>query len=282
MSFLTRFRKPKYYGLDKKNNTSIPLGLWKKCDQCDQLIFYKEWLENLKVCPRCQYHFRLSARERLSLVLDEDSFQEENASLCFKDPLHFKDSQRYTHRLKEAQKNSGLREALITGRGEIGGRQVMVAALDFNFMGGSMGLAVGEKFTKCIEQAIKLRRPQVVFSASGGARMQEGLLSLMQMAKTSASISLLEAERILYISVLTDPTTGGVVASFASLGDIIIAEKGALIGFAGPRVIEQTIGQKLPEGFQKAESLLKHGMVDLLVERKDLRPLLIKILEFYN
>ena len=263
-----------------RRRREIPDGLWIKCPNCNEIIYSRELEANLKVCPKCNYHFRLTWKERLNQLIEPDTFQEMDSDLLPTDPLNFIDLKKYTERLKEAQERTGLKEAIITGKGNIGNYEVVIGIMDFAFLGGSMGSVVGEKVTRAFEFAIKEKLPVIMVCASGGARMQEGILSLMQMAKTSAAVSKLHEEGIPYISVLTDPTTGGVSASFAYLGDIIIGESRALIGFAGPRVIEGTIGQKLPGDFQKAEFLYKHGFLDLVVKRKDLKKTLIKILGF--
>ena len=252
---------------------------WVTCPKCDEIIHKKELLKNLMVCPKCGYHFRIGARTRIAQILDENSFKELFAEVKSDDPLKFVDLKPYSKRLEEAKAKSGEEEAVITGTGKINGIDVAIGVMDFFFMGGSMGSAVGEKLTRLMEYALEKNLPVVIVSASGGARMQEGILSLMQMAKTSAAVGKLRKAGIPYISVLTDPTTGGVSASFAFLGDVIIAEPGALIGFAGPRVIEQTIKQKLPEGFQRAEFLLEHGMVDMVVDRRRLKETLARLLE---
>jgi len=260
---------------------SVPGGLWTKCEKCNEIIYNKELENNFRVCPKCGHYFRLTGKQRLKLLLDRASFREDSANLKTSDPLGFVAVESYKDRVKQDQKKTGLSEAIISGEGRIGKHKVAVAVLDFDFMGGSMASVVGEKVTRLIEKAIKKKIPVVIVSSSGGARMQEGVLSLMQMAKTSAALSLLDRERIPFISILTNPTTGGVSASFAMLGDVIIAEPKALIGFAGPRVIEQTIKQKLPEGFQTSEFLLQHGLIDMIVERKDLKNTVIKILELF-
>ena len=257
-----------------------PEGMWIKCGACLEIIYKPEVERNLNVCPKCNYHFRIPALERIRSVADEGTFQEFGEDLESVDMLVFTDTKKYADRLKEAKKKTGRREAVITGTARINGIEVVLGVLDFEFLGGSMGCVVGEKIAVAAEQALELRCPLIIFSASGGARMQEGTLSLMQMAKTSAALARLSEANLPYISVMTDPTTGGVAASFAMLGDIIISEPGALIGFAGPRVIEQTIKQKLPEGFQRAEFLLEHGMVDMIVERTKLKPTLTQILRF--
>lgn len=258
----------------------IPEGMWIKCDACLEIIYKPEVERNLNVCPKCNYHFRIPAMERIRAVTDEGTFQEFGEDLESVDMLNFTDTKKYTDRLKETKKKTGRKEAVITGTAKINGIDVVLAVLDFEFLGGSMGCVVGEKVAVAAEAALEMSRPLVIFSASGGARMQEGTLSLMQMAKTSAALARLSDARVPFISVLTDPTTGGVAASFAMLGDIIISEPGALIGFAGPRVIEQTIKQKLPEGFQRAEFLLEHGMIDTIVERTRLKPTLTQVLRF--
>ena len=257
-----------------------PEGMWIKCGACLEIIYKPEVERNLNVCPKCNYHFRIPALERIRSVVDEGTFQEFGEDLESVDMLAFTDTKKYTDRLKEAKKKTGRKEAVITGIARINGIGVVLGVLDFEFLGGSMGCVVGEKVAMACEQALELRCPLIIFSASGGARMQEGTLSLMQMAKTSAALARLSEAKLPYISVMTDPTTGGVAASFSMLGDIIISEPGALIGFAGPRVIEQTIKQKLPEGFQRAEFLLEHGMVDMIVERTKLKPSLTQILRF--
>jgi acetyl-CoA carboxylase carboxyl transferase subunit beta len=258
----------------------IPEGMWIKCDACLEIIYKPEVERNLNVCPKCVYHFRIPAMERIGAVTDEGTFAEFAEDLESVDPLNFTDTKKYVDRIKEARKKTGRREAVITGRGKINGIDVVLAVLDFEFQGGSMGSVVGEKVALAAELALESGVPLIVFSASGGARMQEGTLSLMQMAKTSAALARLSDARLPFISVLTDPTTGGVAASFAMLGDVIISEPGALIGFAGPRVIEQTINQKLPEGFQRAEFLLEHGMLDMIVERSRLKATLTQLLRY--
>lgn len=261
---------------------SVPGGLWTKCEKCNEIIYNKELEKNFKVCPKCGHYFRLTAKQRIKLLLDRGSFKEEDANLKTSDPLRFVAVQSYKNRVNHDQKKTGLSEAVISGEGSIGKNRVAVAVLDFDFMGGSMASVVGEKVTRLIEKAVTKKIPIVIVSSSGGARMQEGVLSLMQMAKTSAALGLLGGKGIPFISILTNPTTGGVSASFAMLGDVIIAEPKALIGFAGPRVIEQTIKQKLPEGFQTSEFLLKHGLIDMIVERKELKDTVTKLLNFFT
>jgi acetyl-CoA carboxylase carboxyl transferase subunit beta len=257
-------------------------GLFVKCQGCEEMLLKREIEENLSVCPRCGHHRRISAVERLNLTLDDGQWLEMDAGLSSTDPLNFVDTKSYRTRLRQMQENTRLLDALMTAQGKLGGRPAIVCAMELAFIGGSMGTVVGEKITRAIEHAIETGSALVVFSASGGARMQEGAISLMQMAKISAALARLDESGLPFISVLTDPTTGGVTASFAMLGDLNIAEPGAQIGFAGPRVIEQTIKQKLPEGFQRAEFLLEHGMLDAVVERKDLRDFILHSLDFMS
>jgi acetyl-CoA carboxylase carboxyl transferase subunit beta len=257
-------------------------GLWVKCDQCRQIIWKKDLEDNLNVCPKCDRHFRIDARTRLSQLLDGNEYDVFDSSLASTDPLKFVDLKAYKSRLHQAQEDTGLQDAIINAQGKLNGRTVIVSAMEYAFIGGSMGAVVGEAITRAIERATESRMPIVIVSASGGARMMEGVISLMQLAKISAALSRLDEVRVPYISVLTDPTTGGVTASFAMLGDLNIAEPGALIGFAGPRVIEQTIRQKLPQGFQRAEFLLEHGMLDAVVTRKQLKPYIARALEFMD
>lgn len=271
------FKKSKEIRADKK--VKIPEGLWVKCDNCREIIYKKEIDKNLKICPKCNYHFRISALERLDLIFDEGSFEEINAALSSDDPLKFRDKISYRERLAENRQKSGLAEAAISGEGTIGGHPVVAVIMDFSFMGGSMGSVVGEKVVRAAEVAIETKRPLIIVASSGGARMQEGIFSLMQMAKVSAAIARLKDSGVLYISILADPTFGGVTASFAMLGDIIIAEPRSLIGFAGPRVIEQTIKQQLPEDFQRAEFLLDHGLIDKVVDRKEMKQTLARIIQ---
>ena len=255
-------------------------GLWTKCENCRATVWKKDLEANWRVCPKCQHHFRLHATKRLELLLDS-RWVEHDASLSSNDPLHFTDTKPYAARLKDARKKLGMADAIITAEGLLGGRTVMCCSMEFGFIGGSMGAVVGEKVTRAIERAIEKRLPLVIVSCSGGARMMEGTISLMQLAKVSAALARLDAAHLPYISVLTDPTTGGVTASYAMLGDINIAEPGALIGFAGPRVIEQTMRQKLPDGFQKSEFLLEHGFLDAIVHRKDLKAYISSALNFF-
>lgn len=274
------FKKTKEIKTDKKGK--IPEGLWVKCDGCKEIVYKKEMEKNLKICPKCNYHFRISARERLKLLVDEGSFVEADENLVSLDPLHFKDSISYKERLKESRKKSGLKEAIISGDALIKGHPVSLVIMDFSFMGGSMGSVVGEKVTRAAERALEKKQPFVAVSSSGGARMQEGIFSLMQMAKVSAAIGKLKDSGILYVSVLCDPTFGGVTASFATLGDVIIGEPKSLIGFAGPRVIEQTIKQPLPDDFQRADFLLDHGVIDMVLDRKNLKETLARLFELLS
>ncbi|RMG59912.1 MAG: acetyl-CoA carboxylase carboxyltransferase subunit beta [Deltaproteobacteria bacterium] len=266
----------------KKGNrkVTVPENLWIKCDNCREIIYRREVERNLKVCPKCNYHFRITVDERISSLIDEGTFEEFDADLESVDILGFVDTKKYTDRLAEAKRKSKRNEAVVTGRGKINGMDVVIAVFDFAFLGGSMGCVVGEKVTRAIEEATRREVPLIIVSASGGARMQEGTLSLMQMAKTSAAMKRFHDAGLPYISILTDPTTGGVAASFAMQGDVIISEPGALIGFAGPRVIEQTIMQKLPEGFQRAEFLLEKGMVDMIVPRTEMKETVSKLLGY--
>jgi len=256
-------------------------GMWTKCPACNAIIWRKDLEANWEVCPKCERHFRLHARRRLELLLDPEPWIEHDAELASNDPLHFVDTRPYAERLKEAQKKLGMNDAIIAAEGKLGGRPVICCSMEFGFIGGSMGAVVGEKVARAIERSIAQRLPLITISCSGGARMMEGSISLLQLAKIGAALARLDESRVPFISVLTDPTTGGVTASYAMLGDLNIAEPGALIGFAGPRVIEQTIRQKLPEGFQRAEFLLEHGFLDAIVPRKDLKSYITKALGFF-
>jgi acetyl-CoA carboxylase carboxyl transferase subunit beta len=280
MEWLKKLKKPRIKIRAKK--IQIPEGLWVKCEKCKEIVYKKDIANNLNICPKCNHHYKLGARDWVLLLLDDGSFSEYDSGLTSVDPLKFKDSKKYKDRIKDSIKKLGIKEAVLCGEGKLNNSLVQLCVLDFGFLGGSMASAVGEKVTRSIERALKKKSPLIIISCSGGARMQEGVLSLMQMAKTSAALAKLSNAKIPYISILADPTTGGVTASFAMLGDINIAEPGALIGFAGPRVIEQTIKQKLPEGFQRAEFLLEHGMVDMVVMRKHLKSTLEKILDFFK
>jgi acetyl-CoA carboxylase carboxyl transferase subunit beta len=278
MAWFKKERPEKLTSEASAKKVKIPEGLWVKCDNCKEIIYRKEVEKNFKVCPKCDYHFRITASERLPYLVDEGSFLEVEDGLSPKDVLNFKD---YKDKIKSSRKKTGLKDAIISGEARIGGRPVQVVVMDFNFMGGSMGSVVGERIARAVERAIEKKTPFISVAASGGARMQEGILSLMQMAKTSAAAARLAQAGLPFISILTDPTFGGVTASFAMLGDLIIAEPKSLIGFAGPRVIEQTIKQQLPAGFQRAEFLQEHGMIDMIVARKDMHATLGRILEFF-
>jgi acetyl-CoA carboxylase carboxyl transferase subunit beta len=255
-------------------------GLWVKCENCRQIIWKKDLEDNMNVCPKCDKHFRIDARTRLAQLLDDNQYEAFDGNLASTDPLKFVDLKPYSSRLKQAQQDTGLEDAIINAQGKLQGRPVIASVMEYAFIGGSMGAVVGEAIARAIERAASTRTPLIIVSASGGARMMEGVISLMQLAKISAALARLDDAKVPYISLLTDPTTGGVTASFAMLGDLNIAEPGALIGFAGPRVIEQTIRQKLPPGFQRSEFLLEHGMLDAVVHRKQLKPYIARALEF--
>jgi acetyl-CoA carboxylase carboxyl transferase subunit beta len=255
-------------------------GLWVKCDGCRQIIWKKDLDQNMNVCPKCDRHFRIDARTRLAQLLDDGRYEIDDDNLVSTDPLKFTDLKPYADRLRRARNETGLNDAIINARGKLDGKSVLVSAMEYAFIGGSMGAVVGEVLTRAVERATDQRLPLIVVSASGGARMMEGVVSLMQLAKISSALARMDDAGVPYISLLTDPTTGGVTASFAMLGDLNIAEPGALIGFAGPRVIEQTIRQKLPEGFQRSEFLLEHGMLDAVVHRRDLKPYISRALDF--
>ena len=260
-----------------ETESRVPEGLYVKCDSCKEILYRKAVVDNLGVCPKCAFHFRISARERLELLCD-GPWEELDHGLVSADPLAFRDTKPYAARLKDGKRKTGSLDALVSAVGTVGGIPSVVAAMEYGFIGGSMGVVVGEKVTRAVEKAARERMPILVVSCSGGARMMEGTLSLMQMAKISAALARLDEARVPFISLLTDPTTGGVTASFAMLGDVNIAEPGALIGFAGPRVIEQTIRQKLPPGFQRAEFLLQHGMLDMVVDRRELKKTVVRTL----
>ena len=279
MTWFKKREEEEKEGKEKREELKLSEQLWTKCNSCNEIIYRKVIERNLQVCPKCNYHFQIPARKRIECVVDPGTLTEYDTDLVSADPLEFKDTKRYPQRVKESQEATGQKDAVICGEAKIKGQPVMLGIFEFNFMGGSLGSVVGEKVTRLIERAIEKRVGVVIFCASGGARMQEGILSLMQMAKTSGALAKLHEAGIPYISVLTDPTTGGVSASIGMLGDIVIAEPKAMIGFAGPRVIKDTIRAELPEGFQRAEFLLEHGMVDLIVERKDLRHTLASLLE---
>ena len=275
--------KPKIEDVDVDEERKVKTeGIFVKCPECDNSLYKRELVESFQVCPHCDYHFRFPARERLETLFDESGYEQLDEEVSSADPLEFVDTKPYKDRIVQAKESSGLPEAIVSGTGKVGGHLVYAGAMDMSFIGGSMGSAVGEKITRLIERALENRGAVIIYSASGGARMQEGTLSLMQMGKISAALSMLHEARLPFISVLTDPTTGGVTASFAMLGDVIIAEPKALIGFAGPRVIEQTIRQKLPKGFQRSEFLLEHGMVDMVVDRRKMRETIIRLLDFMH
>lgn len=280
MAWFKKARKPIEAAKDKSSR--VPEGLWVKCAGCAQVIYHKDLATNLNVCPKCGHHSRISAAERLRILFDAGEWLEYDSGLKSTDPLAFKDTKPYRTRLESSIEATGLKDAVITASGRIDGIETLVAAMEYAFIGGSMGVVVGEKITRGIERAIERRWPVVIVCCSGGARMMEGALSLMQMAKISGALAHLDRARLPYIAVLTDPTTGGVTASFAMLGDLNIAEPKALIGFAGPRVIEQTIRQKLPEGFQRSEFLLEKGMVDLVIDRREMKSVIAKALRFMS
>jgi len=273
------FRKAKV-GLAPQEKKNIPEGLWIKCDSCGEIIYSKKMEELLWVCPSCDFHFRISSQKYINLLLDGGRLEEFDTKLTSRDPLKFRDSKKYPDRIKAAQQKTGRSEGVIAGIGEVGGMEVSFAIMNFAFIGGSMGSVVGEMIARAIERAIERKIPLIIISSSGGARMQEGILSLMQMAKTSALLAVLHEMKIPYLSILTNPTTAGVMASYASLGDVIMAEPKALLGFAGPRVIQQTIKQELPEGFQSSEFFKDKGFLDKIVHRKDLRDTVIALLKF--
>jgi acetyl-CoA carboxylase carboxyl transferase subunit beta len=279
MAWFKKARKPIASSTAEKPSR-VPEGLWIKCPGCNQLIYKKDLDESLNVCPKCAHHFRISAAERLRALFDDGRYTEHFPNLISLDPLQFTDTKPYRQRLQHTISSTGLKDAIIVATGLLDGLDVVVAAMEYSFIGGSMGVVVGEKIARAVEMALERRQPVIVISCSGGARMMEGALSLMQMAKVSAALARLDRAKLPFVSVLTDPTTGGVTASFAMLGDLNIAEPKALIGFAGPRVIEQTIKQKLPEGFQRSEFLVEHGMLDLVVDRRDMKSTLSRALRF--
>ena len=277
MNWLTNYVRPKIRALVARKD--VPDNLWDKCPNCEAMLFHRDLEENLSVCQHCGHHMRLDPLKRMSMLFDDGEYHSVEVPKTPVDPLKFRDQKRYTDRLKEAQNKTGRNDAIVVGHGTMGGQPVVAAAFDFGFMGGSMGIGVGEGLLAAAKSAVARRAPLVVVPASGGARMQEGILSLMQMPRTTIAVEMVKEAGLPYIVVLTDPTTGGVTASFAMLGDIHIAEKGAQIGFAGARVIESTIRETLPEGFQRSEYLLDHGMVDMVVHRKDLRETLIRVID---
>ncbi len=276
------FRRSKESISSESQKKDTPEGLWTKCESCGEIVHKKALQQNLWVCAKCNFHFRIGSKEYFSLLLDEGSFREMDRKMTLKDPLNFTDTKRYKDRVKDSMKKSGMNDAVRCGTGKINKHDVVIACMDFAFIGGSMGSVVGEKISRAVDKAFKTKTPLIIISSSGGARMMEAAYSLMQMAKTSAKLARLSDARVPYISVMTDPTTGGVTASYAMLGDIHIAEPGALIGFAGPRVIKQTIGKDLPPGFQKAEFVQEKGFIDLVVNRKELRETLSKLLEMIS
>jgi acetyl-CoA carboxylase, carboxyl transferase, beta subunit len=276
------FRRSKESISSESQKKDTPEGLWTKCESCGEIVHKKVLEQNLWVCAKCNFHFRIGSKQYFSLLLDEGSFREMNRTMTSKDPLNFIDTKRYKDRVKDSIKKSGLNDAVRCGTGKIKKKEVVIACMDFAFIGGSMGSVVGEKISRAVDKAFKTKTPLIIISSSGGARMMEAAYSLMQMAKTSAKLARLSDARIPYISIMTDPTTGGVTASYAMLGDIHIAEPGALIGFAGPRVIKQTIGKDLPPGFQRAEFVQEKGFIDLVVNRKELRETVSKLLEMIS
>ena len=279
MAWFKKTRKPIESATAEKPSR-VPEGLWVKCPVCAQILYNKDLESNLNVCPKCAHHFRIGAAERLNMLFDEASWTEHDAQLASNDPLQFTDTKKYRDRLRATEEATKMKDAVVIATGRLDGLDVVIAAMEYAFIGGSMGVVVGEKLTRAVEMALDRRHPLIIVSCSGGARMMEGVLSLMQMAKISAALARLDRAGIPFVSVLTDPTTGGVTASFAMLGDLNIAEPKALIGFAGPRVIEQTIRQKLPDGFQRSEFLLEHGMIDTVVDRREMKALLGRVFRF--
>jgi acetyl-CoA carboxylase carboxyl transferase subunit beta len=275
MSWLNRAKQ----GIKTWRKKEVPDGLWEKCPSCGEILYRKELSRHLSVCPKCDFHFKINAARYIEILADESTFSESDSQLVSGDPLKFKDSKKYSDRVKSARKKTGRNSAIVTGTASISGRKAALAIMDFSFLGGSMGSVVGEKIMRIARTAVEHRLPLIIVTASGGARMQESILSLMQMAKTSAAVAMVSRAGLPYIAVLTNPTTGGVAASFAFQGDIIIAEPKALIGFAGPRVIRETVGEELPEGFQRSEFLLEHGMIDIIASRQELKDTLGSLLE---
>jgi len=274
--------KRKKEGLKAVDKKDLPDGLWEKCENCGEIIYKKELERRLFTCPKCDYHFRVGYEFYVSLLIDEETFEEFNANIMATDPLNFVHSKKYSDQYASTVKKTGLKEAVITGTGKLEGNDVVIALMDFRFLGGSMGSVVGEKISRAIDKALENRWPMIILSSSGGARMHEGILSLMQLAKTSSKLARLARHKVPYISILTNPTTGGTTASYAMLGDINLAEPGALIGFAGPRVIKQTIRQDLPAGFQRSEFVQEHGFIDLIVHRSELKRRIAGLLEFFK
>jgi len=279
MAWFKKTRKP-MASVTADKPSRVPEGLWVKCPDCGNPVYKKDLEGNLNVCPKCAHHFRLNATERLTALFDGGKYEEHFPGLRSTDPLHFTDTKPYRERLQKTIETTGLNDSVIVATGRLDGLDVVIAAMEYGFIGGSMGVVAGEKLTRAVEMALDRRQPVIIVSCSGGARMMEGALSLMQMAKVSAALARLDRARLPYVSILTDPTTGGVTASFAMLGDLNIAEPKALIGFAGPRVIEQTIRQKLPDGFQRSEFLVEHGMLDLVVDRRDMKAVVARALRF--
>lgn len=277
MNWLKRAKQ----GVTTWRKKELPDGLWEKCPSCGEILYRKELSRQLSVCPKCDFHFRINASSYIDILTDESTFSEIDQNLVSTDPLGFKDSKKYTERVKSARKKTGNNSAIMTGTAKMNGRRVSLAIMDFSFMGGSMGSVVGEKIVRAARKAAEERLPFIIVTASGGARMQESILSLMQMAKASAAVAMVSRAGLPYISILTNPTTGGVAASFAFQGDVIIAEPKALIGFAGPRVIRETVGEELPEGFQRSEFLMEHGMIDIIASRRELKKTLVYILDSF-
>jgi acetyl-CoA carboxylase carboxyl transferase subunit beta len=276
------FKKEKTPLAPPEKKSRVPEGLWTKCKECGETLYKKEVIRNLNVCPKCNYHFGLTSKEWVALLLDDGHFEQFDEGLYSNDPLEFKDTKNYADRLRKSKQATGLTDAILSVQGAISGIPVVLVAMEYKFIGGSMGVVVGETITRAVERALEERHALIIISRSGGARMQEGAISLMQMAKVTAALARLDRAGVPYISVLTDPTTGGVTASYAMLGDLNVAEPKALIGFAGPRVIEQTIRQPVPPGFQRSEHIVKHGMLDMIIERNDMKETLSKILRFFT
>jgi acetyl-CoA carboxylase carboxyl transferase subunit beta len=276
------FKKEKTPLAPPEQKSRVPEGLWTKCKECSETLYKKEVIRNLNVCPKCNYHFGLTSKERAAMLLDDGLYEQFDEGLYSNDPLKFKDTKRYEDRLRKGKQATGLTDAILSVQGTISGIPVVLVVMEYAFIGGSMGVVVGETITRAVERALEQRTALIIISRSGGARMQEGAISLMQMAKVTAALARLDRAGVPYLSILTDPTTGGVTASFAMLGDLNVAEPKALIGFAGPRVIEQTIRQPVPPGFQRSEHIVKHGMLDMIIERNELKETLSKILRFFT